>query len=91
MQTRIVQQPKIVEYERPRMIPGKIVRSYNSGAVQTLGVTAVQPNPVSTMSYGYATQPMMGYATQGYSQMGQVQGGQMQGSVPPSFNQGAQV
>jgi hypothetical protein len=95
MQTRIVQQPKIVEYERPRMIPGKIVRSYNSGAVQTLGVTAVQPMPVQTQSYGMVTQPM-GYATQGYgyaqgyTTQGQY-GGAMQGSVPPVPSAGAQV
>ncbi len=47
---------KIVEYERPRMIPGKLIRTV-AGPTQTIGVTQAAAAPVTTTvpAYGYAT------------------------------------
>ncbi len=77
---------KIVEYERPRMIPGKLIRTV-AGPTQTIGVTQAQAQytmPTQTQytmpAQGQYTMPMM----YGYPGMGSM----MQGQVPNSASAG---
>lgn len=89
MQTRLVQQPRIVEYERPKMVPGRMVRAY-AGPTQTLGMSMMQPNAMGmsmmqpnimdTGSFGgYPAYP--GYPTMGFP--GVSAPGPIAGSIPP--------
>lgn len=69
---------KIVEYERPRMIPGRMVRAY-AGPTQTVGMTGAQQygsyagpmqsyGAAGAQQYGSFVQPQFGYPTGGSAQ-----------------------
>lgn len=65
---------KIVEYERPRMIPGRMVRAY-AGPTQTVGMTGAQQygsyaGVTGAQQYGSYAGPMQSFGGAGAQQYG---------------------